>query len=102
MHQINGKMRSQYLGKASRPLSLIFLLHIFFLLFLSYGSSAASADATRTTIIGVVIDEDSRAGKDQKTAIKIAAQNLSSKNHELIFNFRNISSGNPLQAATSG
>ncbi|WOG88184.1 hypothetical protein DCAR_0207418 [Daucus carota subsp. sativus] len=94
-------MRSQYLGKASRPLSLIFLLHIFFLLFLSYGSSAASADATRTTIIGVVIDEDSRVGKDQKTAIKIAAENLSSTNHKLIFHFRNISSGNPLQAATS-
>ncbi|KAK1383430.1 hypothetical protein POM88_021165 [Heracleum sosnowskyi] len=53
-------------------------------------------------IIGVVIDEDSRAGKEQKTAIKIAAQNFNnSMNHEATFQFWNINSGNPLQVATT-
>ncbi|KAK1382202.1 Glutamate receptor [Heracleum sosnowskyi] len=96
-------MRSQYLCKASKPCCLFFLLLIFFLLFLSYGSTTAAADGKSTTIIGVVIDEDSRAGKEQKIAIKIAAQNFNnnSTNHELTFHFRNISSGNPLQTATT-
>ncbi|XP_074357247.1 glutamate receptor 2.5-like [Apium graveolens] len=102
-------MRFQYLGKTAKPFRLFFLLNIFFLLFLSQGSTTAAAAAAAaaagksTTIIGVVIDEDSRAGKEQKIAIKIAAQNFrnNSKNHELKFYFRNISSGNPLQAATT-
>lgn len=75
------------------------------MLFLSYGSTtAAVAEGKSTTIIGVAIDEDSRAGKEQKTAIRIAAQdfNKNSPNHELTFHFRNISSGNPLQVATTG
>ncbi|KAK1382200.1 Glutamate receptor [Heracleum sosnowskyi] len=86
--------------KASKPFCLFFLLHIFFLVILSYGSSAAAASGKSTTSIGVVIDEDSRVGKEQKIAMKIAVQNLNnSTNHKLTIHFQNVSAGNPFQAA---
>lgn len=93
----------QCLGKASRFFCLFFLLPFFFLVFLSYGSSTAAASGKSTTSIGVVIDDDSRVGKEQKIAMKIAVQNLNnSTNHKLTIHYRNISAGNPLQAATAG
>ncbi|CAI9292777.1 unnamed protein product [Lactuca saligna] len=56
----------------------------------------------RTTNIGVIIDERTRAGKEQKTAIEIAVQKLNSgsKDHKLAIYFTN-SSGDPLEAASS-
>ncbi|GJU05553.1 glutamate receptor 2.9-like protein [Tanacetum coccineum] len=56
----------------------------------------------RTTNIGVIIDESSRAGKEQKTAIEIAVQKLNSgsNDHKLAIHFKN-SSGDPLEAASS-
>ncbi|XP_017232892.1 glutamate receptor 2.8-like isoform X2 [Daucus carota subsp. sativus] len=81
---------------------LFFLLPVFFLSFLCDGSTMAAASGKSTTSIGVVIDEDSRVGKEQKIAMKIAVQKLHySTNHKLTIQFRNISSGNPLQAATA-
>ncbi|KAL8090792.1 glutamate receptor 2.7-like isoform X2 [Apium graveolens] len=95
-------MCSQCHGKASKFFCLCFLLPFFFLVFLSYGSSTAAASGKSTTSIGVVIDEESRVGKEQKIAIKIAVQQINnSTNHKLTIHFRNISAGNPLQAATA-
>lgn len=96
-------MCSQCLGKASKFFCLFILVPIFFLVFMSSGSSTAAASGKSATSIGVVIDEDSRVGKEQKIAMKIAVQNLNnSTNHKFIIHFRNISTGNPLQAATAG
>lgn len=70
---------------------------------MSSGSSTAAASGKSATSIGVVIDEDSRVGKEQKIAMKIAVLNLNnSTNHKLIIHFRNINAGNPLQAAIAG
>ncbi|KAI3680766.1 hypothetical protein L6452_35542 [Arctium lappa] len=57
---------------------------------------------TRTTNIGVIIDECFRAGKEQKTAIEIAVEKLNSgsKDHKLAIYFKN-SSGDPLEVASS-
>lgn len=97
------KMHAQDLGKSSRPLCLLFLLTIFFLSFMSFGPTAAAADDKSTTIIGVVIDEASRVGKEHKTAMKIAVQKFNnSSNHKLIIHFRNIGAGDPFKAATAG
>lgn len=102
-NELRTKMCFQYLGKASNPFCLFFLLHIFFLVILSFGSSTAAASGKSTINIGVVIDEDSRVGKEQKIAMKIAVQNLNnSTKHKLTIHFRNVSAGNPFQAATAG
>ncbi|KAK1382201.1 Glutamate receptor [Heracleum sosnowskyi] len=95
-------MHSHYLGKASRPFRLLFLLKIFFLSFMSYGSTTAAAHNQSTTIIGVIIDEASRVGKEHKTAIKIAALKFNnSSSHKIIIHFRNITAGDPFKAATA-
>ncbi|KAI3823965.1 hypothetical protein L1987_05414 [Smallanthus sonchifolius] len=75
------------------------LILVFFLV--SY-SSTSSLALNKTTNIGVIIDEGSRAGKEQKTAIEIAVQKLNSgsKNHKLAIQFKN-SKGDPLEAASS-
>ncbi|XP_074362122.1 glutamate receptor 2.7-like [Apium graveolens] len=95
-------MHAQDLGKSSRPSCLLCLLTIFFLSFMSYGSTTAAADNKSTTIIGVVIDEASRVGKEHKTAMKIAVQKFNnSSDHKLILHFRNIAAGDPFRAATA-
>ncbi|KAL8090790.1 hypothetical protein AgCh_040019 [Apium graveolens] len=69
---------------------------------MSYGSTAAAADDDSTMIIGVVIDEASRVGKEHKAAMKIAVQKFNnSSDHKLIIHFRNIAAGNPFKAATA-
>ena len=78
---------------------LIFIL--FILNILSHVSVTKALN--QTTNIGVIIDQSSRAGKEQKTAIEIAVQKLhsGSKDHKLAIHFKN-SSGDPLEAASSG
>ncbi|MCI40025.1 glutamate receptor 3.4, partial [Trifolium medium] len=53
--------------------------------------------------IGVIIDGDSRIGKEQEVAMDIAAQsyNKTSKNHKLALYFRN-STKDTLRAITLG
>ena len=65
--------------------------------------SLTTVAENRTTNIGVIIDERTRAGKEQKTAIEIAVQKLNSgsKDHKLAIYFTN-SSGDPLETASSG
>ncbi|XP_076944444.1 glutamate receptor 2.7-like [Bidens hawaiensis] len=77
-------------------------LILVFLVSLILSNSSNSAALNRTTNIGVIIDEGSRAGKEQKTAIEIAVQKLNSgsKHHKLAIHFKN-SKGDPLEAASS-
>lgn len=79
------------------PSKLIFFVSIILI------HSSVTVAVNRTTNIGVIIDEDSRAGKEQKTAIEIAVQklNLGSKERKLVVLFKN-SSGDPLEAVSSG
>nr|GEV68787.1 glutamate receptor 2.7-like [Tanacetum cinerariifolium] len=61
-----------------------------------------SVDSGKRVVEGVIIDESSRAGKEQKNAIEIAVQKLNSasNDHKLAIHFKN-SSGDPLEAASS-
>ncbi|KAD7117884.1 hypothetical protein R6Q59_005090 [Mikania micrantha] len=79
---------------ATSKLALIF--------FLSLILSNYSLALNQTTNIGVIINEASRAGKEQKTAIEIAVRKLNSQhgNHHLAVHFKN-SKGDPLEAASS-
>ncbi|KAM0054594.1 putative periplasmic binding protein-like I [Helianthus debilis subsp. tardiflorus] len=80
------------------PLNLILVFLVSFIL----TNSSTPIALNQTTNIGVIIDEVSRAGKEQKTAIEIAVQKLSSdpRNHKLAIHFKN-SKGDPLEAASS-
>ncbi|KAI3716950.1 hypothetical protein L1987_68199 [Smallanthus sonchifolius] len=77
-------------------------LILVFLVSLILSNSSSSVDLNQTTNIGVIINEDSRAGKEQKTAIEIAVRKLNSgpRNHKLAIYFKN-SKGDPLEAASS-
>ncbi|XP_024993031.1 glutamate receptor 2.7-like [Cynara cardunculus var. scolymus] len=79
-----------------------FLFLFFFLVSVTLPHVSVTVAQTRTTNVGVIIDERFRAGKEQKTAIKIAVQKLNSgsKDHKLAVYFKN-SSGDPLQVAAS-
>ncbi|KAB5534082.1 hypothetical protein DKX38_017168 [Salix brachista] len=78
-----------------------FLLSVFitFLLILSNGVEAA-ASTNKVTNIGAIIDDNSRTGKEEKTAMEIAVQNFNniSRNHKLSLHFKN-PQADPLQAA---
>ncbi|KAK3039915.1 hypothetical protein RJ639_027750 [Escallonia herrerae] len=73
-----------------------FLL-ISFLLMLFHATNV-TADAS-TIDIGAILDVDSRAGKEQKTALTVAVSNFNrnSEKHKLAIHFVN-STGEPLQA----
>ncbi|KVH89500.1 Extracellular ligand-binding receptor [Cynara cardunculus var. scolymus] len=64
-----------------------FLFLFFFLVSVTLPHVSVTVAQTRTTNVGVIIDERFRAGKEQKTAIKIAVQKLNSgsKDHKLAF-----------------
>jgi len=61
------------------------------------------ANRSQTTSVGVVIDVNSETGKQQRTAMQIAAQSFNnySNNHNIILLFRD-SGRNPLHAASTG
>ncbi|KAK1422709.1 hypothetical protein QVD17_17995 [Tagetes erecta] len=63
---------------------------------------STSVALNQSVNIGVIIDEGSRAGKEQKTAIEIAVRKLNSrsKNNKLVVYFKN-TKGDPLEAASS-
>ncbi|XP_071726516.1 glutamate receptor 2.7-like isoform X2 [Rutidosis leptorrhynchoides] len=78
------------------------LMFFFFFLSIILSNNSVTQALSPNTNIGVIIDEGSRAGKEQKTAIEIAVQKLNSgsKNRNLTLHFKN-SSGDPLEAADS-
>ncbi|TQE01048.1 hypothetical protein C1H46_013325 [Malus baccata] len=91
------------LTSANRVQRLWFLfprLIIYFLTILSYGVEAGSS--TNVTNIGAVINVSSRIGKEQKTAMEIAAESFNnrSKTHKLILHFRD-SGRDPFLAASA-
>ncbi|VVA36064.1 PREDICTED: glutamate receptor [Prunus dulcis] len=75
-------------------------LIIYFLIILSYGVGAQNS--SNVTNVGAIINGNSRIGKEQKTAMEIAAEtfNNRSKTHKLILHFRN-SSTDPFLAASA-
>ncbi|CAL9015589.1 unnamed protein product [Prunus brigantina] len=75
-------------------------LIIYFLIILSYGVGAQNS--SNVTNVGAIINSNSRIGKEQKTAMEIAADtfNNRSKTHKLILHFRN-SSTDPFLAASA-
>ncbi|XP_050146895.1 glutamate receptor 2.7-like [Malus sylvestris] len=75
-------------------------LIIYFLTILSYGVEAGSS--TNATNVGAVINVSSRIGKEQKTAMEIAAESFNnrSKTHKLILHFRD-SGRDPFLAASA-
>ncbi|XP_059665851.1 glutamate receptor 2.7-like isoform X2 [Cornus florida] len=82
-----------------RPTCLFFHVFISILLFLSHGFTA---EADKVIIqIGAIIDVDSRFGKEQKMAMKIALHNFNKKSklHKLSLHFRNSGSDDPIRSA---
>lgn len=82
-------------------------LIIFYLAFSPYESMAdfpTPSDRNTTISIGVLVDESTRVGKEQKTSLNIAAQNFNDKsdNLKLLLHFKNSSYIDPLQAAYAG
>ncbi|KAM1485096.1 hypothetical protein ACFXTI_036598 [Malus domestica] len=75
-------------------------LIIYFLTILSYGVEAGSR--TNVTNVGAVINVSSRIGKEQKTAMEIAAESFNnrSKTHKLILHFPD-SGRDPFLAASA-
>jgi len=82
-----------YLSTVTQPLARIWLF--FFLLIpfaLIYGIRDETMNSENKVIsIGVIIDGDSRIGKEQEVAMDIAAQsyNNTSKNYKLALYFKN-------------
>ncbi|KAK1422710.1 hypothetical protein QVD17_17996 [Tagetes erecta] len=76
-------------------------LILIFLVSLILSNNSTSVALNQTANIGVIINEGSRAGKEQKTAIEIAVRKLNSsnKNHKLTIHFKNFK-GDPLEAAS--
>lgn len=76
-------------------------LIIYFLIILSYGVGAQNS--SNVTNVGAIINGNSRIGKEQKTAMEIAAEtfNNRSKTHKLILHFRD-SGTDPFLAASAG
>ncbi|XP_062160687.1 glutamate receptor 2.9-like [Alnus glutinosa] len=69
-----------------RQMQVIFSVLIFFLLAVFYGVEANNNEVTG---IGVIIDVKTRIGKEEKTAMEVAAQNYNntSKTHKLLLYF---------------
>ncbi|GAB4831357.1 hypothetical protein Ancab_005369 [Ancistrocladus abbreviatus] len=86
-------------------LYLCCVLFIFYVLQSSPTVAAAEvevANSIRSINFGVIINEDTRVGKEHKVAMKIAVQNFNdrSKNFNLSLHFRN-SNGHAFQAASA-
>jgi hypothetical protein len=79
-----------------RQMQVIFSVLIFFLLAVFYG---VEANNNKVTGIGVIIDVKTRIGKEEKTAMEVAAQNYNntSKTHKVHLHF-----GDALRVASVG
>ncbi|GAB4827036.1 hypothetical protein Ancab_033916 [Ancistrocladus abbreviatus] len=96
-------MGKQHFDMGLRLWSLSTVLLVFCLLQFSGTTASAKAANNVTAInIGVIVNENSRIGKEQKVAVQIAADNFNSKSDhlKLSLHLRN-SDGNPLQAASA-
>jgi ionotropic glutamate receptor len=80
--------------------NILLCLPLIIMLFLFHCHANSSQN---TTSIGVIIDVNSETGKQQRTAMQIAAQSFNnySNNQNIILFFRD-SSRNPLQASSDG
>ena len=76
---------------------------IIHLLLVSYSYGAQASNNQKVVNIGVIVDFDSRIGREQKAAMEIAARsfNDSSTNYKLLLNFQD-SRREALRAASSG
>ena len=85
---------------ASKP--ILFVPILVFVLVILFHDSVVDADFT-TTNIGAIINVNSRIGKEQNIAMKIAVQSFNNKslNHKFSLYFHNLS-GDSLQAAYAG
>lgn len=77
------------------------VLIIYLLIVISHGVGANNS--RNVTNIGAIINANGRIGKEQKTAMEIAAENFNnrSKTHKLILHFRD-SGRDPFRAAYAG
>ncbi|KAK7841024.1 glutamate receptor 3.1 [Quercus suber] len=77
-------------GKTVIEFCLLFLILVSFLLSLTHGDEAANT-TSEVTNIGAIIDVSSRIGKEEKTAMEIAAgdfNNHSKTDHKLFLHFQ--------------
>ncbi|KAF4388853.1 glutamate receptor 2.7 [Cannabis sativa] len=84
--------------------SMFHVLLVFLLITTYYGAQAEGTNEENITNVGVIIDLNSRIGKEQKAAMEIAALNFNhnskNKNHKLLLYFQD-SIKEPLKAASS-
>lgn len=94
-------VQSATINKALKKYHSYFPLLVVSFLILSYGSEAANGK--KIFNIGAIIDDNYRAGKEEKIAMKIAAQsfNDSSKSYKMFLHFRN-PGGDPYLSASAG
>lgn len=87
--------------QTSKAVSNVLLRHSLTIFVLLIGAQVAYS--FQNTIVGVVIDVNSKTGEQQRMAMQIAAQRFNnySQNHYINLFFRD-SGGIPLQAASSG
>ena len=88
----------------SRPLFSPVLVYFLFILFLlPHGHHGAQANSykNKEINIGVIIDVNSRIGKEEQTAMEIAAQNEAPKSRSVSLHFLD-SDRDPQQVASAG
>nr|XP_023897800.1 glutamate receptor 2.7-like [Quercus suber]POE54108.1 glutamate receptor 2.7 [Quercus suber] len=89
-------------GKTVIEFCLLFLILVSFLLSLTHGDEAANT-TSEVTNIGAIIDVSSRIGKEEKTAMEIAAgdfNNHSKTDHKLFLHFQDPGT-DPLQVVSA-
>lgn len=93
---------SDTINIAPKQNRIFFPLLISFLI-LSYGTGSEAANRNKHTNIGAFIDDNYRAGKEEKIAMKIAAEsfNNTSESNKMLLHFRN-PGGDPYLSASAG
>lgn len=88
-------------NKVERLWHLLPLLIIIIITF-SDGAEADDENDITVTNVGVIVNMNTRIGKEQETAMDVAAENFNnnSKNYSIVLHFRH--SGYPLTAASAG
>nr|POF21991.1 glutamate receptor 2.7 [Quercus suber] len=89
-------------GKTVIKFCLLFLILVSFLLSLTHGDEAANT-TSEVTNVGAIIDVSSRIGKEEKTAMEIAAgdyNNHSKTDHKLFLHFQDPGT-DPLQVVSA-
>ncbi|KAL6133838.1 hypothetical protein ACLB2K_066071 [Fragaria x ananassa] len=87
-------------NKVERLWHLLLLLIIIIIIF-SDGAEIVDENNITVTNVGVIVNMNTRIGKEQETAMDVAAENFNnnSKNHSIVLHFRH--SGDPLTAASA-